>query len=267
MAQSISNEHEIPDSCSQLDRTPAPVVRGPAPARHSGQSHWEVAAIVGISTLLHAGAAAKAFQGGDAQLTPKRVSRVEIEMVRPPPPPVIPPKPLVLPPPPRPAPAKAVEKVKLQVPRPEPVASPPPEPAPEPPDTGSSSPADAEGTLHAGAGGLGVEAPAPPLPVVLAPAAPAPIIQAREGANYLKNPRPEYPGRARREGWQGTAVLRVQVSPQGKPGAIAVQRSSGRELLDEAAIEAVKAWSFVPATQAGEPIAGWVTVPIVFQLQ
>jgi periplasmic protein TonB len=38
-------------------------------------------------------------------------------------------------------------------------------------------------------------------------------------------------------------------------------------VLDDAAIEAVKGWTFVPATQGGQPIAGWVTVPIDFRLQ
>jgi protein TonB len=38
-------------------------------------------------------------------------------------------------------------------------------------------------------------------------------------------------------------------------------------VLDEAAIEAVKGWSFVPATQGGVAVAGWVNVPLVFRLQ
>jgi protein TonB len=267
MTQSISIQHEIPEPSNATDRTSAPVVSETATALHTGNSRWEVAVVVGICTLLHAGAAAKAFQGSAAQLTPRRVSRVEIEMLRrPPAPPVIPPKPLVVPPP-KPVLSKPAEKVRVEAPRPEPVASPPPEPAPAPPDPGSSAASDAEGTLHAGSGGLGVEPPAPPAPAVVAPAAPLPVVQAREGANYLKNPRPAYPGRALREGWQGTTTLRVQVSPKGKPGTIQIQHSSGRAMLDDAAVQAVKEWSFVPATQGGEPVSGWVSVPIVFQLQ
>jgi protein TonB len=38
-------------------------------------------------------------------------------------------------------------------------------------------------------------------------------------------------------------------------------------VLDEAAINAVKKWSFVPATQGGLAVGGVVTVPIVFRLQ
>jgi protein TonB len=73
--------------------------------------------------------------------------------------------------------------------------------------------------------------------------------------------------RAKREGWQGTTLLQVQVQPTGRPSAVKVQKSSGRDVLDEAALEAVSMWTFVPATQGGAPVAGYVTVPIVFRLQ
>jgi protein TonB len=70
-----------------------------------------------------------------------------------------------------------------------------------------------------------------------------------------------------RKGWEGQTTLRVQVLPNGRPGQISIQTSSGRDVLDEAAIEAVKGWSFVPATQGGVAVAGWVNVPLVFRLQ
>jgi protein TonB len=188
-------------------------------------------------------------------------------MMRPPPPKaVVPPPEPPKPPPPPPKPVKALP------PKPAAVAKPEPEkPAPEPPpqDTGSSLPSEVDGELYAGSGGLGTAPPAPPppKPVVAPPPPPPPVIQAREGANYLKNPRPPYPSRALREGWEGTTLLRVQVSPLGKPGTIQIQTSSGRSVLDDAALEAEKLWSFTPATQGGKPIGGWVTVPIVFKLQ
>jgi protein TonB len=61
-------------------------------------------------------------------------------------------------------------------------------------------------------------------------------------------------------------LLRVRVSPEGRPGAITIERSSGRDVLDQAAIEAVRDWSFVPARQGDHAIAGWVSVPIEFHL-
>jgi protein TonB len=102
-----------------------------------------------------------------------------------------------------------------------------------------------------------------PAPVRVAP----PVVAAHEGANYLKNPRPAYPELAQRRGWEGEVLLRVRVSPDGRPVTISVQMSSGRDLLDTAAVEAVRGWSFVPARLGAEPVAGWVTVPIVFHLQ
>jgi protein TonB len=45
-----------------------------------------------------------------------------------------------------------------------------------------------------------------------------------------------------------------------------VQKSAGRSVLDDAAIEIVKSWTFVPATQGGVAIAGWVSVPFEFQI-
>lgn len=226
----------------------------------------EVATIVFLSALVHAGVAGAAYSAPEPQPTLKRVSRVAIDVARrPAPPPRVTP-PLVPPPPP-----KVVKReAKALAPPIANQALAPSEPAPlsSPVDTGSSAPAAADGELFAGSGGLGTAAappPAPPSPP--APQLPAPVVQAREGANYARNPRPAYPGRARREGWEGTTLLRVRVSPSGKPGSIQIQRSSGRDLLDAAARAAVEKWTFVPATQGGVAVAGWVTVPIVFRLQ
>jgi protein TonB len=257
-----SSEEPDQSPVALLSNWTPPVARPPTNRR-------EIFAVVFFSALLHAGVATAAYQKRDAKPSAKPFSRVEIEVARPP----TPPKPLVAPPPPPPKVIKQeVKQLAAVAPRPEQPESPQETtPAPqEPVDTGSSAPSDAAGELYAGSGGLGTAAPAPPAPPpapVVAPAAPEPVIQAREGANYLKNPRPAYPGRAKREGWEGTTLLRVQVQPSGKPGAIKVQKSSGREILDEAASEAVKKWTFAPATQGGKPVGGWVTVPIVFRLQ
>jgi TonB family protein len=73
-------------------------------------------------------------------------------------------------------------------------------------------------------------------------------------------------GLKQREGWEGKVVLRVKVTPQGKVASATVQKSSGRSVLDDAALEIVQSWSFMPATQGGVPIAGTVSVPFEFQL-
>jgi protein TonB len=256
-----------------FDATPA---RGPSSTKASFSSFAapsadtpfrlrELGVVLALSAFFHAGVAAAAFRPSHDTHGVKRVSRVEVELARAPEPLKPATKPFVPPPPPA-LPKQAVK----------PLAAAPPNvvsaPAPSDPvapanDSGSSAPAEDGGELHAGNAGLGIAPPAPsppsPPPVPIA----APVIQAREGANYLKNPRPAYPRRAKREGLEGTTVLRVQVQPSGKPGGIKVQKSSGHELLDEAALETVAQWTFAPATRGGEPVAGSVLVPIVFRLQ
>ncbi len=166
-------------------------------------------------------------------------------VLEPPPPEVIPePEPVVEPPPP------VVEELAVKPP-------PKPKPKPQPPKQ-EAKPEPKP-----------VEAPPPPpalAPVAEAPPAPPVEIPPSASAGYLKNPAPEYPSLAQRRGWEGTVLLRVHVLANGKPSDIQIQRSSGRDVLDESAIRAVKRWSFVPAKRGDEAIAGWVSVPLEFRL-
>ncbi|WP_426217845.1 energy transducer TonB [Pseudomonas sp. DWRC2-2] len=113
--------------------------------------------------------------------------------------------------------------------------------------------------------------PAPPQPVAApvppAPPAPKPVTSASASVGYLKNPAPEYPSLAMRRGWEGTVLLRVHVMASGKPSEIQIQKSSGRDQLDDAALAAVKRWSFVPAKQGDVAQDGWVSVPIDFKIK
>jgi len=94
-----------------------------------------------------------------------------------------------------------------------------------------------------------------------------PYTEAYVNPAYLHNPKPDYPRTARNRGWQGTVVLRVMVSVEGKPESVTVERSCGHDLLDESAAEAVKGWQFVPAMRGETAMASTVRVPIVFALQ
>jgi periplasmic protein TonB len=85
-------------------------------------------------------------------------------------------------------------------------------------------------------------------------------------ASYLNNQYPAYPQMARRMGLQGWVVLNVEVLAEGISGQVAVLQSSGHEVLDNAALRAVKAWRFVPARHAGRSISRWFKVPIKFSL-
>jgi len=111
--------------------------------------------------------------------------------------------------------------------------------------------------------------PTPPVnaPATAAPAAPAPVTPPSANAGYLKNPAPQYPDLALRRRWEGTVTLKVQVLADGQPGEIQIQKSSGHDPLDAAALAAVKRWTFVPAKQGDVAQAGWVSVPIDFKLK
>lgn len=86
-------------------------------------------------------------------------------------------------------------------------------------------------------------------------------------AAYLRNPPPRYPQAARRNGDEGTVLLRVLVNPDGAPVQVELDRSSGSSPLDSAAVDAVRNWRFVPARRGAQNVEGWVRVPIVFRLE
>jgi protein TonB len=182
----------------------------------------------------------------------------EMELIRPQP--EIKPEPPKPPPPPpkKIEPPKAVE---------------PPKPTPLPPAALRTAPAEApqantltvpENLTAAKTTGPVVAAPPPP------PPAPAkveePITEANGSAAYLNNPPPAYPKAAQRLGMQGRVLLRVQVLANGSVGALEVKQSSGKPVLDEAALAAVKNWIFTPAKRGSTPIDGWTQVPIEFRL-
>ena len=106
-----------------------------------------------------------------------------------------------------------------------------------------------------------------PAPQVAREATPLVVTGPDFNADYLHNPRPAYPGQARRRGEQGKVLLRVYVSTDGMADKVEIQSSSGYALLDEAAVTAVRAWRFVPARQGNIPVAAWVAVPIIFRLE
>ena len=88
----------------------------------------------------------------------------------------------------------------------------------------------------------------------------------RFDANYLHNPPPKYPSVSRRLEEQGRVLLRVVVSPKGNAVSVVLQASSGSTRLDDAAIDAVKHWRFVPAKIDNKAVMASVVVPIRFTL-
>ncbi|HEX9180830.1 MAG TPA: energy transducer TonB [Burkholderiales bacterium] len=167
------------------------------------------------------------------------------------PPPVVPEiKPV--PPPPVPKTLRPKPEQHPEI-RPEPVATPAPvDPAPAPPAVLTAP----QGTV---APTVAAPPPEPPRPVPVTP----PVYNAA----YLSNPPPDYPAVARRRGLEGVVLLSVLVNEAGLPKEVKLARSSGTPILDDAALEAVKGWRFVPARQGEQAVSAWVEVPIRFRLE
>jgi protein TonB len=98
-------------------------------------------------------------------------------------------------------------------------------------------------------------------------AAEAPVTPPVFDAAYLDNPAPRYPPAAARLRESGRVLLLVSVSASGLPERVELARSSGSPRLDQAALETVRRWRFVPARQGDRSVAAQVTVPLVFRLE
>jgi protein TonB len=93
------------------------------------------------------------------------------------------------------------------------------------------------------------------------------LVDPSADADYLKNPPPAYPLASRRLGEQGTVIVRVFISTQGLPDKAEVRTSSGFARLDQAALEAVQRWRFVPGRRNGTPESMWFNIPVRFVLE
>jgi protein TonB len=164
------------------------------------------------------------------------------------------------------SPSTAASAVKPPVPMKRAVDSATPQPKDAPPSTTTAPIASAASPApHA--------APVPSGAAAAAPAAnPARSLATEErqptvDASFRGNRIPDYPQMSRRLGEQGTVVLRVMISPDGRAGEIQLSKSSGHARLDRAAIEAVREWRFVPALKGGRPVAAWYEWRWEFRLE
>jgi protein TonB len=190
---------------------------------------------------------------------------------------------------PAPPPAVDVDVVEVAPPRPDPIADAAPalvraklvasvpahhvprEIAPAREVAQADNPGLVEAAAPADAPGPSL--PAPPAPAAApslsrGPAAPAPSAGAVTAAEprYRTNPKPDYPIPSLRRREEGIVLLNVVVQPNGIPSAITLNRSCGHPLLDRAALDAVRGWTFEPARAAGTPVSSLVVVPVRFSL-
>lgn len=107
-------------------------------------------------------------------------------------------------------------------------------------------------------------APEPALATVPAPAATS---RAVLRIVPIHNPEPRYPVLARRMGLEGQVVLRVRVTADGQLRSVEVMTGSGHDLLDQAALDAVREWRFQVRGLADGAQLEALEVPIRFALQ
>lgn len=192
--------------------------------------------------------------------------------------------------PPKPA---APEKPKPPEPKPEPKPEPvvtPPEPVPAVEEPVMSVPEPVE---TASADIAPQEAPPEPKPVAEPPPEPAKPAQpagrgkgdhgkgvseadyatlAKPGVawisdvRYRRNPAPQYPVKAIIQKIEGLVYLVVDIDPSGRPSGVAVHKSSGSFLLDDAALKAVWRWEFEPAMDGGIYVKSRTLIPVEFEL-
>jgi TonB family protein len=115
-------------------------------------------------------------------------------------------------------------------------------------------------SLHAGP-------PPPPPPPAPGSDGMAPL---RVGGNIrtpskIKDVRPQYPAEAQAAGIQGVVIIEATIDRAGRVSDAKVLRSI--PVLDEAALDAVRQWEFVPTLLNGAPVPVIMTVTVNFSMQ
>lgn len=85
-------------------------------------------------------------------------------------------------------------------------------------------------------------------------------------ARALSNPNPAYPPEAVRQRLEGRVILSVTIAVSGVVTKVIVAESCGHQVLDQAALDAVRQWRFSPATRSGMPVEWTARLPIRFRL-
>ena len=100
----------------------------------------------------------------------------------------------------------------------------------------------------------------------------APVVPRQPGTidrplpELIQSPPPTYPPRAIEQRWEGTVLLRLLVTEEGRVAEVEIIRGSGYGVLDGEAVRAVRGWRFVPAIQDGRSVAASVRLPVRFEL-
>ena len=76
-----------------------------------------------------------------------------------------------------------------------------------------------------------------------------------------------YPKKAIRRGWEGQTVVAAEILPNGSVGRTALAKSSGHEVLDHAAQEAIQTWKFAAEPGNDPVVSQYVDIPVTFKLE
>ncbi|MBI4711433.1 MAG: energy transducer TonB, partial [Candidatus Omnitrophica bacterium] len=71
-----------------------------------------------------------------------------------------------------------------------------------------------------------------------------------------------YPRKAIRKGLEGQAVVATEVLADGSVGRTALAKSSGHEILDHAAQDAVRTWKFAFESNQCDAVPQYVDIPV-----
>lgn len=94
-----------------------------------------------------------------------------------------------------------------------------------------------------------------------------PGAQLNRPALAIYSPAPHYPEVARRQGQEGTVEMHVYIDDDGKVTRVELANSSGHELLDRSARQALEQWRFQPAQRGGLATKTVERQRFVFRLQ
>ncbi len=109
---------------------------------------------------------------------------------------------------------------------------------------------------------------APAKPQVASPeTAPQPEIPVDEMPKVI-DARVTYPEEAKKNAQQGIVYIKARIAKDGTVAEAMVdpQHPGSVALLETAALDAVRQWTFTPAKFKGEPVEVWIVVPVNFKL-
>lgn len=180
--------------------------------------------------------------------------------------------------PPAPKPASARAPIQAQTtpePKPQPLTKPVSPPVQAVPVLSPTAPSDAAPIVPSAATSATTAAVTPPTAAAALAAGKqrpannattAAVVLPSTSADYLSNPAPSYPRQSKRLGEEGTVVIRVLITPEGRAEKAEIRTSSGYARLDDTALSTVLRWRFVPGQRNGVPEAMWFNVPMRFAL-